>query len=128
LRATQICDAARLLYRHGLTIREHLGSARSPYDARQRLTELIPGIGPKQASLFLRNIGYTDQIAVLDSHVITYMTWAGLLSPSSRPVSSLRSYESAERVFLEHASTLGYDAMPLDMSVWIVVRVVKKGA
>lgn len=40
-----------------------------PSDARSFLIENFPGLGPKQASMLLRNIGFGSDLAIIDSHV-----------------------------------------------------------
>ena len=54
------------------------------------------GIGPKQSSLFLRNIGYAQDLAILDSHVMTYMKLMDLTPTRMKDVSKLATYEDVE--------------------------------
>ncbi len=83
--------------------------------------------GPKQASLFLRNIGYSAYVAVLDIHVLTYMSWIGLTDAPLKSVSTIKKYESSETTFIEHSHSLGYAPDHFDIAVWVVVRVAKGG-
>ena len=85
MRANQIRHAAEHLYGTRGSIRGVLNAARDGRGARRLLAAEVSGLGPKQASLFLRNIGYEKHVAVLDVHVLTYMNWVGLTNaPSSR--------------------------------------------
>ena len=93
---------------------------------RQYLTSEIPGLGPKQSSLFLRNIGYTESIAVLDIHVLTYMNWVGLTTTLEKSASTIRKYETLEDSFVEHSLSLGYSPGQFDVAVWLVMKVVRK--
>lgn len=124
-RATQLSQTAKCLYGTSESIKKRLLAASDSRTARRTLMEL-PGIGPKQASLFLRNIGFSNDVAVLDSHVVAYMSWAGLMDAYRYSTATLRGYEALEEVFVSYASTHGYSAPILDMSVWLVVRVVKQ--
>jgi N-glycosylase/DNA lyase len=126
LRARQIRETAEFIYGRENTIRQLLNSAGGVRQARRRLASEMSGIGPKQASLFLRNIGYSDELAVLDVHVLTYMNWVGLISGFITSIRTVEKYEETEEVFLKHARTVGLPAAYLDLAVWVVVRVVKK--
>ena len=75
IRANQIRRAAERLYSDRGSIRDFLDDARDVREARRRLASEVSGLGPKQASLFLRNIGYAANVAVLDVHVLTYKAW-----------------------------------------------------
>jgi len=126
LRAGQISSAAETLYSSGGTIRSLLERAQDEREARRHLAMNVAGLGPKQASLFLRNIGYTAQVAVLDVHVLTYMDWVGLTSLPVRTVRTIRQYEMLEDAFIEHSCSSGFPPDCFDLAVWVVVRVVKK--
>ncbi len=102
-RASQIRQAAERFYAEQKTIRAFLENSHDNRHARCLLATEVSGLGPKQASLFLRNIGYTTHIAVLDVHVLTYMSWVGLTNTSIKSVSTIRKYEELEDIFIEHA-------------------------
>ena len=83
-------------------------------------------MGPKQASLFLRNIGFAANVAVLDIHVLTYMRWVGLIETPVKSISTVRKYEALEDSFIEHAYSFGYAPDRFDLAVWVVVKVAKE--
>ena len=126
LRAAQIRSAAETLYSNGGTIRRLLDRAQDVREARRHLATDVAGLGPKQASLFLRNIGYAAHVAVLDVHVLTYMDWVGLTPSPVRTVRTIRQYEMLEDAFIEHSCASGFPPDRFDLAVWVVVRVVKK--
>ena len=126
LRAGQISAAAQTLYSRGGTIKSLLEKAQDEREARRHLAKNSAGLGPKQASLFLRNIGYAEQVAVLDVHVLTYMDWVGLIPSPVRTVRTIRQYEMLEDAFIEHSGSFGFPPDRFDVAVWVVVRVVKK--
>ena len=68
VRANHIRRAAERLYRSQGSISQLLDGASNVRSARRLLAAEVAGLGPKQASLFLRNIGYAKHIAVLDIH------------------------------------------------------------
>lgn len=126
LRAGQVSKAAQTLYSRGGTIKSLLEKAQDEREARRHLAKNIAGLGPKQASLFLRNIGYAEQVAVLDVHVLTYMDWVGLIPSPVKTVRTMRQYEMLEDTFIEYSDLFGFPPDRLDVAVWVVVRVVKK--
>lgn len=126
-RASQIRSAAERFYGHSCTLHSFLENSHGTRDARRRLALEVSGLGPKQASLFLRNVGYARNIAVLDTHVLTYMSWVGLTeAPPIRSVSTVRKYEVLEDAFIEHAYSFGYAPDCFDLAVWIVVKAAKE--
>ncbi|MGB8295577.1 MAG: hypothetical protein WCG85_09135, partial [Polyangia bacterium] len=102
-------------------LRSLLNEATSSRDVRRRLVDRTYGIGPKQSSLFLRNIGYSSDVAVLDTHVLAFMRLMGLCDEVRSP-SSLRQYERIEDRLAAFALGRGIGLDRLDVSVWIVMR------
>ncbi|MFC0104511.1 8-oxoguanine DNA glycosylase [Sphingopyxis terrae] len=88
--------------------------------ARRWFVTRAPGFGPKQASMFLRNVGYSYDLAVLDRHVLNYMLALGLTQ--DRPPGTLTNYRRWEAQLTDHARELGYPVGLLDWAIWIVVR------
>jgi len=126
IRANQIRRAAERLYGDCGSIREFLDDARDVREARRRLASEVSGLGPKQASLFLRNIGYAAHVAVLDVHVLTYMSWIGLTDTPVKSVSTIQKYETLEDAFIAHSCSLGHTPDRFDLAVWVVVKVAKE--
>jgi N-glycosylase/DNA lyase len=125
-RANQIRRAAERLYGRCGTIRSFLKGSHDIRDIRRKLALEVSGLGPKQASLFLRNIGYTADIAVLDIHILTYMAWLGLTETPIRTVPTVQRYEILEKIFIEHAYSLGYPPEHFDLAIWVVVKVARR--
>lgn len=126
VRAKQIRRAAERLYASKRTLHSFLEDSGDFREARRHLAQEISGLGPKQASLFLRNIGYAAHVAVLDIHVLTYMNWVGLTAVPIKAIPTMRRYEALEDAFIEHAYSLGYAPDRFDLAVWVVVRVAKE--
>lgn len=81
-----------------------------------------PGLGPKQASMFLRNIGFSYDLAILDRHVINYMMIIGLTADPA-PARRMNEYRRDEVILRDHAAGVGLPVGFLDWAVWIVMRV-----
>jgi N-glycosylase/DNA lyase len=126
LRADHICRTFEAFYVNGSSIKETLFDCETVRVARHRIVDLAYGIGPKQASLFLTLIGFTNDFSILDVHVMRYLAWMDFIPSPSVNLNTLRKYEEIEDIFLRHAKDLSVSAGDLDLAVWIVTRTAKK--
>lgn len=122
-RSKYLARTHRTIYYNGSSLRQLLQSCRSANEARKILIDMCTGIGPKQASLFLRNIGFTDDLAILDSHVLRYMWMNDLLVERVRAIGSLFRYQEYEAKLRNYAHHLGWMLGCMDQAIWIVMRV-----
>jgi N-glycosylase/DNA lyase len=76
----------------------------------------VRGIGYKEASHFLRNIGYRGY-AILDKHVLTRLAELGVLESSKRPATK-KGYVAAEEKLKSFADSIGIDFDELDLLLW----------
>ncbi len=97
-----------------------IDNAIEPLDARRRLVREVVGLGPKQASMFLRNIGRSYDLAVFDSHVLRFGRATGVLS--GEIPTSLGHYEKLENEFRRYAKSIGYSVGCVDSAVWITMQ------
>lgn len=79
----------------------------------------IPGIGPKTASWIARDWLGSDQVAILDIHLIRACQ---IMKLFPRGVKLPRDYDRLERRFLDFASALGVRASVLDSIIWMEMR------
>ncbi|MCC4113884.1 hypothetical protein LLG90_00815 [Aromatoleum toluclasticum] len=84
------------------------------------------GMGPKQASMFLRNAGLSYELAILDRHVLNYMAALGIYSGTNLSIAGLAQYLQHEIVLRDHARTLDCPVGLLDWAIWIVMRVANR--
>jgi N-glycosylase/DNA lyase len=113
-----------LLCRPNPTLYEALQMLTSDLDEhalRNEMVRLVDGLGPKQSSLLLRNMGRGRTIAILDRHVLRFMALMGL-TPRSENVADIRSYERVEQIFLDYARLRSFSADTFDLAIWIVMR------
>jgi N-glycosylase/DNA lyase len=89
-----------------------------PVDLREWLVANCPGLGHKQASLFLRDIGYCRDLAIIDRHVVRYLEASGVASAPK----TARQYLDAESKLRSHASSFGMPVGLLDQAAWFVGR------
>ena len=127
-RARFLAKTATAIYANGGSFKGWLAELGDGRAARRYLVEKASGIGPKQASMILRNIGFCDHIAILDSHLMRFMHLRGLSDHAPRHVASLKRYEEVEARFLDYVERSGWPTPVLDQAIWIVMRVYLKGA
>lgn len=123
LRARQLVATRQVVTETAGGLKPLLRSFVDGESARHWFISHAPGIGPKQASMFLRDVGVTDDLAILDRHVIRYMREVGLWSGRSETISGLKAYRAHETVLRGHARELGHPVGILDWAIWIVMRV-----
>ncbi|MFA5993077.1 MAG: N-glycosylase/DNA lyase [Candidatus Pacearchaeota archaeon] len=85
-------------------------------DAREWLVENVKGLGYKEASHFLRNVG-NKNIAILDRHILNLMVENKLLD--IKPASlNKKNYLEIEKKFNELADQLKMSMAELDLYMW----------
>jgi len=84
--------------------------------ARAFLVENVNGLGMKEASHFLRNIGYKD-IAIIDGHILNSMQEFGIIRGNKRP-KNCREYLALEKKFFKFANNIGIASEELDLLLW----------
>ncbi len=83
---------------------------------RDALVEMVWGFGMKEASHFMRNIGYKG-LAVLDRHVLRWMKVLGAIDVVPKSLTR-RRYIELERKFIRIAEELGLEPEALDLLLW----------
>jgi len=83
---------------------------------REWLVREIKGLGWKEASHFLRNIGFRD-LAILDRHILRNLRRHGVIRSVPAALSRAR-YLSIERSFQAFAGALGVPMDELDLVFW----------
>ncbi|WP_445372048.1 hypothetical protein ACH518_04685 [Methylomonas sp. HW2-6] len=116
------------IYGKSNTIRQLLLRAETAKEARELLVQNVWGFGPKQASLFLRRIGYCADLAVLDVHVLDYLRITRGVTISPSKLGRLQFYEEIEDDFREIAIEFGYSVGCVDLATWLTMRVAKREA
>lgn len=79
----------------------------------------LPGIGPKTASWVVRNHLKSNEVAILDIHIIRAGQLMNLFSLSDRVETH---YFEMEQRFLDLASAIGTPASELDALIWSEMR------
>jgi N-glycosylase/DNA lyase len=89
---------------------------KDPKEARNYLVKNIKGLGYKEASHFLRNIGYRG-LAILDRHIINSLYELGAIKSKDIP-KSRKKYLELEEKMKEFSRKIGIDMDELDLLLW----------
>ncbi len=123
VRANQIVTTAERIYGTGHSFGVLLSQCPDANTARRSLISVCSGIGPKQASMFLRNIGFSEH-AILDRHVLTFLRLRKLIARPICAISSINMYESIEQIIASYASHHALSLVQVDLAVWVAMRVI----
>lgn len=101
-----------------MKLRSRLRSFSDPYERRDWLAQekQIKGLGYKEASHFLRNVGVKGH-AILDKHVMRCLAEVGVVD-AAKPPANRKKYLEVEQQFLCFARDIRIDADELDLVLW----------
>jgi len=107
-----------LIREHGLRLRELINSFNDPMERRDFFARNrdIKGIGYKESSHFLRNIGYGGY-AILDKHILNTLCELGVIG-SPRPPGTRDKYIAIENSLRHFADEIGIPMDELDLLLW----------
>jgi len=94
-----------------------LTSRQSGWELREYLVKNVKGLGYKEATHFLRNIGKNDGLAILDRHILRNLVGYGAIRELPRSLSRKKYYELEKR-FLKFAEKIGIPVDELDLLFW----------
>jgi len=110
-RARYIVEARR----HIRGLKERILNQPSEHAARIMLVRDVRGLGMKEASHFLRNVGF-DNLAIIDFHILNLLERYGLIV---RPKTlTRRRYLAIEALMRSLAEELGLTLSRLDLYLW----------
>lgn len=125
-KASQIAATWHQFSQRGISLHRILGSGQHPRTLRNVLVSIVRGLGPKQASMFLRDVGITRELAIIDRHVLGYMAALRLADHSPKNVVSYSRYEALEDELTKYADFLGFSLGSVDWAIWLVMRTAKR--
>jgi N-glycosylase/DNA lyase len=120
-RACDIVRARRYVYQMIGGVRKLLERTDNAYEMRDFLAGNVPGLGLKEASHFLRNVKFSDSLAIIDSHVAHYIKTS---FPEVQNVDHFahRTYLEFERLMQNVAASHNMSLAVLDMAIWEWMR------
>ncbi len=110
-RARYIVDARK----HKNSLRTTIKMFNDENKLREWLDKNVKGIGYKEASHFLRNIGYTD-FAIIDFHIIDVLTKYNIIEKPK--MVTKRTYLETEELLRKIAGKSNLNLAELDLYLW----------
>jgi len=89
---------------------------KSENEAREFLVKNVKGLGMKEASHFLRNVG-KNNVAILDRHILNLLFDRGYLLEKPKSLTP-KKYLEIEEIFKIIAEQIGMSSAELDLYMW----------
>ncbi len=114
-KAEYICLARKMFSSQSL--RATLEGFSSPFAAREWLVQNVKGLGYKEASHFLRNIGLGEELAILDRHILKNLMLLGIIKEVPASLSK-KTYLEIEKRMTAFSENVGIPMGHLDLLLW----------
>ena len=122
VRSKNIYQAAKTVFSDEGWLSNLLGNSSSERATRDYLVANISGIGLKEASHFLRNIKYSKQLAIIDSHVISILKKIEAIPQRNIKTITPKIYLELESRLQEICQKYGLKLSIFDMAIWRYMR------
>ena len=117
-KAAYIVEAREKFKANGvLQLKSRISSFYNPFERREWMVDNVKGLGYKEASHFLRNIGLGEEFAILDRHILRNLNKLGVISEIPPTITKKRYLEIEERL-RRFASEIGIPMADLDLLFW----------
>jgi N-glycosylase/DNA lyase len=117
-KAKYLKRARELFIKNGkLRIKSEIKKFHDIYKCRDWLVKMVPGYGFKEASHFLRNIGFGEDIAILDRHILKNIVKLGVIEEIPQSISRKKYFE-IENKMKEFAKRTNIPLSHLDLLLW----------
>jgi len=119
IRSRNIHNASKII-KNGFT--KLLDDKKTDFEIRNNIAKCISGIGLKQSSLFLRNIGFSNNLAIIDTHIIAFLN--KILEPPLKKslITSEKQYFKIEEILVNITKNLNLDLSLFDLALWEYMR------
>lgn len=101
----------------GNSIKDCLCTCSSSIEKRDWLVKNVKGMGYKEASHFLRNIGLGQDLAILDRHILKNMLLLGVIESLPKTLSR-KTYLELEERLRQYSTKIGIPLDHLDFVLW----------
>jgi len=117
-KAAYIVEARdKFLHGNPISIRSILDKINDGYEAREWLVRNVKGIGYKEAGHFLRNIGFDQDLAILDRHILKNLKKLGVIDTVPESPTK-RQYLRIEVKMKEFSEAIHIPMSHLDFVLW----------
>jgi len=116
-KAGYIIEARNFFVKNDGAIKQRLEKFRDAKEAREWLVKNVKGMGYKEASHFLRNIGLGENLAILDRHILKNLNLAGVIQKIPNNLSK-KNYIEIEEKMKKFAEKAEIKMSHLDLVLW----------
>jgi N-glycosylase/DNA lyase len=100
-----------------LAVKKMLLDKGTPFEIREWLVSNLKGMGYKEASHFLRNVGLGKDLAILDRHILKNLQKHGAIKEIPRTLTP-KKYKEIESQMLKFSASIGIPMDELDLLFW----------
>lgn len=100
-----------------ICIKSTLGQFKDTHQCREWLVKNITGLGYKEASHFLRNIGFGEKIAILDRHIMRNLKDLKIIEEVPESLSKAK-YLDIEKRMASFSKEINIPLSHLDLILW----------
>ena len=100
-----------------LSIKKRLLEKWTPYEMREWLVSNMKGLGYKEASHFLRNIGFGKNIAILDRHILKNLRKHGVIKDVPKTLTP-KKYKEIENQMRDFSRKVRIPMEEMDLLFW----------
>jgi len=117
-KAKYIVEARNFFTENGkLKIKEKIQEFKNIFELREWLVENVKGLGFKEASHFLRNMGLGENLAILDRHILKNLKEYEVIKEIPRALTS-KIYLEIEKKMKEFSKKINTPMSELDLLFW----------
>ncbi|MCD6275560.1 MAG: N-glycosylase/DNA lyase [Thermoplasmata archaeon] len=117
-KAKNIVNAREFFSVNGeLKVKDKLIQFSTPFQIREYLVKNIRGLGYKEASHFLRNIGLGEDFAILDRHILRNLVKLKVIEEMPKTLTP-RKYLEIEKKMRRFSKKIGISMAHLDLVLW----------
>jgi N-glycosylase/DNA lyase len=117
-KAQYVIEARNLFIKNGrVSIKPLLNRVAGIQERREWLVKNIKGLGYKEASHFLRNMGFGESIAILDRHILRNLHLLSVIEGIPESLSRVK-YLLIEKKMAEFAKEINIPLAHLDLLLW----------
>ena len=110
---------ARQQFTHNgkILIKPLISGFKDVFETREWLVKNVKGLGYKEASHFLRNIGFGDKITILDRHILKNLKKSGVIKQIPSSITK-KIYLEIEKKMINFAKKINIPLGHLDLLFW----------
>jgi N-glycosylase/DNA lyase len=117
-KARYIVEAREMFTKNDMIqLKSRIESFYNPFELREWFVENVKGLGYKEASHFLRNIGLGEEFAILDRHILRNLAAYEVIPEVPASLTKKRYLEIEEKV-RRFAAKIGIPMADLDLLFW----------